>query len=212
MRVSEPYEALQGQIESAIHILQNGGVVAIPTDTLYGLAACAFNEKAVEQVFQLKGRSKGMAIPLLLSDTEDVNKCAVEIPDVAWALTEHFWPGALTIVLKKADVVPDIVSGGMETIAVRVPDHRIPRALARELGTPITGTSANRSGRPGLTTARAVHDEFGDEIDLVIDDGVALGGVASTLLDLSREEPRILRQGSVSICEIEKVCGIKVNV
>lgn len=210
MRDSRPHKALQEQVNAAVGILRSGGVVAIPTDTLYGLAAHALNDAAVERVFQLKRRPKGMALPLLLAEPQEVSRYAVDVPEVAWALAERFWPGALTLVLKKAEMVSDLVSGGMGTVALRVPDQWVPRYIVRDLGAAITGTSANRSGRPSLMTAQAVREEFGDELDMVIDTGEATGGVASTVLDLTGERPRILRQGSVSLSQIEELCGEKV--
>jgi L-threonylcarbamoyladenylate synthase len=205
-------EAIEDQIESAVRTLKNGGVVAIPTDTLYGLAACAFNVAAVERVFHLKGRPAGMALPLLLADADDVLKCAVDVPEVAWELVERFWPGALTLVMKKASSVPDIVTAGMNTVALRVPDHHIPRTIARKLGAPITGTSANRSGSPGLTTAQVVRDEFGSALDLIVDGGETQGGVASTVLDMTGKRPRILRQGAVLQDEIEAMLDDTIEV
>ena len=127
-------DALQRQIETAVDVLANGGVVGIPTDTLYGLAACAFNESAVRKVFELKGRPDGMALPLLLSEAEDAKKCAEEVPLDAMTLAEHFWPGALTLVLRKGAEVPYAVTAGLDTVALRVPDHPVPRAVSRALG------------------------------------------------------------------------------
>ena len=196
-------DALQRQIETAVDVLANGGVVGIPTDTLYGLAACAFNESAVLKVFELKGRPDGMALPLLLSEAEDAKKCAEEVPLDAITLAEHFWPGALTLVLRKGAEVPYAVTAGLDTVALRVPDHPVPRAVSRALGAPITGTSANLSGRPGLTSAAAVRAEFGDAIDFVLDWGDAPGGVASTILDLCGGEMRVLREGAVSQEDID---------
>ena len=196
-------DALQRQIETAVDVLANGGVVGIPTDTLYGLAACAFNESAVLKVFELKGRPDGMALPLLLSEAEDAKKCAEEVPLDAITLAEHFWPGALTLVLRKGAEVPYVVTAGLDTVALRVPDHPVPRAVSRALGAPITGTSANLSGRPGLTSAAAVRAEFGDAIDFVLDWGDAPGGVASTILDLCGGEMRVLREGAVSQEDID---------
>ena len=195
-------EALQEKIRIAVDVLADGGVVAIPTDTLYGLAACAFDEAAVMKVYELKGRPEGMALPLLLSDYEDARQCAEDVPQAGRALAERFWPGALTLVLRKRANVPDIVTAGMDTVALRVPDHPVPRGIVEALGAPITGTSANMSGMPGLTTADDVRREFGDAIDFVLDGGDAPGGVASTILDLSGGEPRALREGAVSWEEI----------
>ena len=196
-------EAMHEKITAAVETLSNGGVAAIPTDTLYGLAACAFDESAVLKVYELKGRPEGMALPLLLSDAEDMLRCVEEAPREAWSLAERFWPGALTLVLSKSAYVPDIVTAGMDTVALRVPDHPVPRAIAKKLGAPITGTSANLSGKPGLTNAAGVRREFGDAIDFVLDGGDAPGGVASTILDMSGGEMRVLREGAVSWNEIE---------
>ena len=196
-------DAMQEQIKAAVDVLGNGGVAAIPTDTLYGLAACAFDESATMKVYTLKGRPDGMALPLLLSDAKDALRCAVEVPERALPLMERFWPGALTLVLRKSAAVPDVVTAGLDTVALRVPDHPVARAIAAGLGAPITGTSANLSGRPGLTSAAAVRAEFGDAIDFVLDGGDAPGGVASTILDMSGGAPKVLREGAVSWCEIE---------
>ena len=207
MRVSGPHEVLQEQIDAAVRALRNGGVVAIPTDTLYGLAASAFDPDAVDAVFRLKGRPSGVALPLLLADGGDLRRCCREVPELAWALVERFWPGALTLVLKRSAHVPDAVTGGGETVAVRVPDHPVPRAIAEALGTPITGTSANRSGGPELATPQSVREEFGHDVALVVDAGGPPRGVASTVLDLSSGSPRILRQGAIPRADIQEACG-----
>lgn len=201
-------EMLQEQVHAAVRVLRRGGVVAIPTDTLYGLAACALDEQAVRRIFRLKGRPEGMALPLLVADAGDLDRYATDAPEIARALAERFWPGALTLVLKKAPIIPDVVTGGKPTVGLRVPDHWVPRAIVRELGAPITGTSANLSGMPGLTTAQAVREQLGDRVDLVLDGGEAPGGVPSTVLDLTATPPRVLRQGAVSAAEIEAVCNI----
>ena len=190
-------DAMHEQIRTAVKALLNGGVAAIPTDTLYGLAACAFDEAAALKVYELKGRPDGMALPLLLSEMEDARECSAEIPQAAWALMERYWPGALTLVVRKSAKVPGIVTAGLDTVALRVPDHPIPREISKALGAPITGTSANLSGKPGLTSADDVRREFGDEIDFVLDGGDAPGGVASTILDVSGSEMRVLREGAV---------------
>ena len=200
-------DAMHEQIGAAVEVLANGGVAAIPTDTLYGLAASAFDESAVLKVYELKGRPEGMALPLLLSEAEDVRVCAEDVPEAAWTLMERFWPGALTLVVRKRATVPDIVTAGLDTVALRVPDHPVARAIAKTLGAPITGTSANLSGRPGITNAADVRREFGDTIDFVLDGGEAPGGVASTIVDVSDGELRVLREGAVSKDEIEAALG-----
>lgn len=212
MDILAQHQASAKQIETAINTLRDGGVVAIPTDTLYGLAACAFDETAVAKVFELKARPAGMALPLLLADAEDAHKCAVDLPPAFERLAARFWPGALTLIARKSDAVPYAVTAGMDTVGLRVPDHPLARSVARLLGTPITGTSANRSGMPGLTTAQAVREEFGDAIGFVLDGGDAPGGVASTVLDLSGDTPRILRQGAIGRDAIEAACGLRVAI
>lgn len=210
--VFRPGEALQNQIQTAVEILKNGGIVAIPTDTLYGFAANALDEAAVERVFRLKRRSPSQALPLLLADADDIERWAVAIPDAVWPLAERFWPGPLTLVLRRSAAIPDVVCAGGDTVALRVPDHDVPRSIARSLGAPLTGTSANRSGGPGVTSASAVRDEFSGEIELVIDGGSALDGRPSTVLDLSSGQPRILRQGAVGAADVAELCGVPVAV
>ena len=205
-------QALREQVHTAVRVLKGGGVVAVPTDTLYGLAASAFDERAVERIYQIKGRPGGMALPLLLANPGDIAKHTVDVPEVVWDLADRFFPGALTLVLKKARHIPDLVSGGLDTIAVRVPDHWIPREIARELGAPITGTSANRTGTPGLTTAQAVREQLGGEIDFVVDAGDLPRSIASTVLDVSGPWPTIVREGAVSRQAVEEVCGVEVAV
>ena len=180
--------------------------MAVPTDTLYGLAASVLDEPAVRRVFQLKGRPEGGAMPILLDDLDRVAMCAHEIPDVAWELMDRFWPGALTLVLHRSPQIPSTVSGGKNTVALRVPDHRVPRDIVVQLDAPITGTSANRSGEQGLTNAEAVRKEFGAELDMVID-GLAVAGLPSTVLDLTEERPSVLREGAVATSKIVEVLG-----
>lgn len=206
MHTSPKHKTSDEHINTAVQILQNSGVIAIPTDTLYGLAASAFDEAAVAKVFRLKARPEGMALPLLLADPEHARMCAASIPPIMWQLADSFWPGALTIILPKSHLIPDAVTAGRSTVALRVPDHPLPRAIARALDAPITGTSANRSGRPGITTAQAVRQEFGEEIDYILDGGDSPGGTASTILGLSGGIPTILRQGAVSQQALEAVC------
>ena len=207
-----PDDGLRSQVEAAISVLMDGGVIAVPTDTLYGLAASAFDEAAVDRLFRIKGRPKSMALPLLLADPADMTAYAVDSPEVALRLAETFFPGPLTLVLRKGSNVPDVVTGGAPTVAVRVPDHWVPRAVVRGLGAPITGTSANRTGMPGLTTAEAVRQQLGDEIDYVVDGGRCPLGTPSTVLDVTGPAPIIVREGAVSRRRIEEICGQSVLV
>jgi L-threonylcarbamoyladenylate synthase len=200
-------KSLHHRVDAAVELLKKGGVAAVPTDTFYGLAACALDARAVGAVFRLKRRPEGEPLPVLMADASDLTGLALHVPDLAWDLASAFWPGALTVVVKKASGVPDAVSGGSDTVGLRVPDHWVPRAIARGLGAPITGTSANRSGGADLTEAAAVHAEFGGELPLVVDAGRTPGGLPSTVVDLAGETPRILRSGAVSQVDLERVCG-----
>ncbi len=212
MRTSEADESLKPEIRSAVQIIRKGGVVAIPTDTLYGFAACSTNAIAVERVFELKRRPMDMPVPLLISDPEDIHKVASEVPPEALLAANYFWPGELTIILKKSPAVPDIVTSGRNTVGVRVPNHWIPRSIVKQLGSPITGTSANRHGEPSMPNAQSVKDDFGSEVDLVIDDGTTGNGTASTLIDFSSNRPVILREGSISRIELEEICKCGIDI
>ncbi len=197
---------IQRQVDSGISILKRGGIVAFPTDTVYGLGACANLHQAVERVYQVKGRPRSMALPLLLADTLQISEVAEPVPPIAWLLAHNFLPGALTIVLHKSNSVLDIITAGGLTIAVRIPAHPIPVALADGLGMPIVGTSANLSGKPSVLTADEVYSQFGEKIDLVIDGGRCPGGRESTIVDVTGETPVVLREGAISREELKQVC------
>ncbi len=197
----------QQQLERGISILKRGGIVAFPTDTVYGLGAGVSIRRAVERVYAVKERPRNMPLPLLLADTSQIAKVAYPVPPIAWLLIHNFLPGALTIVLHKASSVSDIITGGGVTVALRIPAHPIPVALARGLGTPIVGTSANLSGRPSPLIADEVYSQFGNKIDLVIDGGRCPGGKESTVVDVTGETPVVLREGAISREELERVCG-----
>ena len=198
---------IQQQVEQGISILKEGGIVAFPTDTVYGLGACVSIHQAVGRVYAVKERPRNMALPLLLADTSQITKVAYPVPPIAWLLIHNFLPGALTIVLHKSNAVPDIITAGGTTIAVRIPAHPVPVALAKGLGTPIVGTSANLSGRPSPLTADEVYSQLGDKIDLVINGGRCPGGRESTVVDMTGEAPVVLREGAISREELEQVCG-----
>ena len=198
---------IQQQVDRGISILKRGGIVAFPTDTVYGLGACASLHQAVERVYQVKERPRNMALPLLLAHTLQISEVAEPVPPIAWRLAHNFLPGALTIVLHKSSSVPDIITGGGITVAVRIPAHPIPVALVDSLGMPIVGTSANLSGKPSALTADEVYSQFGDKIDLVIDGGRCPGGRESTIVDVTGETPVVLREGAISGEELKRVCG-----
>ena len=197
-------ETLGGQADEALRILRNGGVAAIPTDTVYGLAAAYDDAQAVDRVFHIKSRPSGLAVPLLLDDASSVERYVSDVPDSLWALAKTFWPGPLTIVLRKSPLVSDKLTASRDTVGLRVPDHWLPRYISKSLDKAITGTSANLSGSPSLTTAQAVNEQLGHLVDLVIDCGDASGTTASTVLDLSGESPTVLREGSITLDDIER--------
>ncbi|MFC1897808.1 L-threonylcarbamoyladenylate synthase [Chloroflexota bacterium] len=197
---------IQQQVDRGISILKRGGIVAFPTDTVYGLGACASLYQAVERVYQVKERPRNMALPLLLASTLQISEVAESVPPIAWLLARDFLPGALTMVLHKSSLVPDIITGRGITVAVRVPAHPIPIALIDGLGVPIVGTSANLSGKPSALTSAEVYSQFGDKLDLVIDGGRCPGGKESTIVDVTGETPVVLREGAISREELRQVC------
>jgi L-threonylcarbamoyladenylate synthase len=199
---------IQEQIRDGISVLKRGGLVVFPTDTVYGLGACFNSLPAVERIYQLKQRPQSVALPLLLADTAQISEVAQVVPPVALLLARSFLPGALTMVLPRSKSVPDIVTGGGETVAVRIPAHPVAIALIKGVGMPIVGTSANVSGRPSALTAGEVFSQFSDRIDLVIDGGRCPGGIESTIVDVTGEVPRLLRPGAISREELERVCHI----
>jgi L-threonylcarbamoyladenylate synthase len=194
---------LQREIEKGVKILQKGGVIAFPTDTVYGLGVDAFNSTAVERIYEIKNRPKHRQLPLLIADVERLVTLADPIPEIAWFLARRFWPGGLTLVLPKADSLPAYLAPE-PTIAVRVPNHPVCLAIIQRLGNPIIGTSANISGQPAALTAEEVGQQLGGKIDFVINGGKCPGGKESTVVDITREAPIILRQGIIPSHEIDK--------
>jgi L-threonylcarbamoyladenylate synthase len=197
---------LQPQIEKAIATLQHSGVVAYPTDTVYGLGASVANIPAIERIFAVKGRPKGMALPLLVADHDQIQQVASFISPTAWLLIRNFLPGGLTIILPKTAIVPDIITGGGKTVAIRIPDHPVPIAIIKGLGQPIVGTSANLSGQPSALTAAEVKSQLGTKVDMIIDGGQCSGGIESTVVDLSGKHPIIRRLGAISLEQLQRTC------
>jgi L-threonylcarbamoyladenylate synthase len=193
----------QREIEKGVKILQKGGVIAFPTDTVYGLGADVFNTRAVERVYEIKNRPKNQQFPLLIADAEQLTTLAEPIPEITWLLAGRFWPGGLTLVLSKKDSLPAYIASG-PTVAVRVPNHPVCLALIEGLGNPITGTSANTSGQPAALTAAEVGQQLVGKIDLIINGGKCPGGKESTIVDITRLPPTILRHGIIPSHEIDK--------
>ncbi len=203
---------LSTSINEAVEILNRGGVIALPTDTLYGVSANALDDKAASKVFSVKGREEFSPLPVFLSDADSLFKYGRDIPEAAVRLAELFWPGKLTIVVKKSTLIPSVVSGGLDTVGLRVPDHPTPRAVVRELGAPVTATSANISGKPALTSADKVVSELGARLDLVLDGGRLAPSSPSTVIDITSDPPAILRDGAVSASRIRRLAGIALEV
>ncbi|HVF24298.1 MAG TPA: L-threonylcarbamoyladenylate synthase [Anaerolineales bacterium] len=183
-----------------IDILRNGGLVAFPTDTVYGLGALAFDGVAVESIYLAKNRPVEKAIPILIWDVSDLEKVSDDIPKRTRALASRFWPGPLTVLVPKKQALPESVSA-TATIAVRVPDHPVARGLLRVAG-PMAVTSANISGQASPSTAEEVLAQLNGRIDLIIDGGTTPGGVPSTLVDCSSDEIKILRAGPITLADL----------
>ncbi len=189
-------------LEQAVHHLRNGGVVAIPTDTLYALAADVFNTAALDRIFAIKGRSDDLALPVLVSGWDQLEMVAENTPPKTRALAERFWPGALTLVVQKANGLPDRLTAGRPTVAVRMPGHPVPIELINRLGSPITGTSANISGGADLLTLDELSSQLGEPVDLIVEKGPTPKGTASTIVDITSGKPRLLREGAISFQQV----------
>ncbi len=199
----------KNDIKTAAEILKNGGVVAMPTETVYGLAADALNGEAVSKIFKAKGRPMDNPLIVHISCIDDIERFNLveEFPQKARALAEKFWPGPLTMIMKKSDVIPDEVSAGLSTVAIRLPSHNTARELIKESGTVLAAPSANRSGSPSPTTAQHVKDDLFSLIDAIIDGDSCAVGVESTVITLATDKPRLLRPGLVTVEQIEEVIG-----
>lgn len=193
-----------GQLNKGIQILKRGGVIAFPTDTVYGLGADAFNPRAVERIYEIKKRPRHLPLPLLIGNVEQLAVLAVKpLPEIALFLARRFWPGGLTLVVPKAAHLPGYL--GNINIAVRVPAHPICLALIQAINNPLIGTSANISGTPSMVTAGEVKQQLGNEVDLIIDGGRCPGGSESTVVDVTGTGAVILRHGIIPEEEINRV-------
>ncbi len=205
-------QATAARCAEAARILRNGGIVALPTETVYGLAANALDEAAVARVFRVKGRPLAHPLIVHLSDVSAVEQWAARVPDAAVRLAEQFWPGPLTLILPKTAMVPFSVTGGQESVGLRVPSHPLALAVLRAFGGGIAAPSANRYGAVSPTTAEHVRRDLGDEVDLILDGGPCVVGVESTIVSLMDAHPIILRPGGVTREAIEDVLGCAVPV
>ena len=197
------------QVERAAEILRGGGIVAFPTDTVYGLGAVCTNEEAVSKLFRAKGRDEGKPLSVLVGSIEQVQDLSDAVPDSALKLMRAFWPGALTVVLRKKPEVSDRVSAGKDTIGIRMPDSETARMLIRLAGSPLAAPSANTSGKRSAVTAEDVKEDLAGKIDFLLDGGRCPIALSSTVVDLTGEKPEILREGSITKRMIDEVLGIR---
>jgi L-threonylcarbamoyladenylate synthase len=186
-------------VREAADVLRRGGLVAFPTETFYGLGAAALDAAAVRRVFEVKGRPSSMPLLVLVDSAARLRHVTMEVPERARALMDRYWPGALTLVFRAAPELPAELTAGTGTVGVRVPNHRVARALVSQLGLPVTAPSANPTGGDPPTTADGVLAYFRDVLDLVLDGGPTPGGAPSTVVDVTVDPPRVLRQGAITL-------------
>ncbi|MBQ5563810.1 MAG: threonylcarbamoyl-AMP synthase, partial [Clostridia bacterium] len=196
----------ENDIEQAARIIKNGGLVAMPTETVYGLAANALDGKAVAKIFKAKGRPMDNPLIVHISDISQIYSLVSEFPEKAKILADKFWAGPLTIILPKSKIIPDEVSAGLDTVAVRFPSNEIARKLI-SLSMPLAAPSANLSGSPSPTNARHVRDDMNGRIDAIIDGGECEVGVESTVITLATDIPRLLRPGGITVEQLREAIG-----
>ncbi|MEW6038919.1 MAG: L-threonylcarbamoyladenylate synthase [Pseudomonadota bacterium] len=203
-------EALSRDIEAAVRVLQTGGLVAFPTETVYGLGADACNPAAVRRIFEAKGRPPDHPLIVHFARLDNLEHWTRDIPDAAWRLAERFWPGPLTLILRRRNA-PLEVTGGQETVGVRMPDHPVALALLEAFGGGVAAPSANRFGRVSPTRARHVRKELKGKVDMILDGGPCRVGVESTILSLAGGRPRLLRPGSIPLSALQEVLGEEIS-
>jgi L-threonylcarbamoyladenylate synthase len=200
-------EATPEALTHAAEVIRAGGLVAFPTETVYGLGADALSAAAVARIFEAKERPRGNPLIVHVADATALDEVAVRVTDRAREVVASFWPGPLTLVLDRAAAVPLITTGGLDTVAVRVPAHPVAQALIRAAGRPLAAPSANRSGRPSPTRAPHVLEDLGGRIELILDGGSTSVGLESTVLDMTTEPPTLLRPGGVTLEQLEAHLG-----
>ena len=193
--------------EAAAKYIAQGELVAIPTETVYGLGANGLNPQAVAKIFEAKGRPQDNPLILHISDPKDLNDLCHSIPASAWRLAEAFWPGPLTMVLPAKDLIPKCTTAGLPTVAVRCPDNAITRKIIALSGVPIAAPSANLSGKPSTTTAEHVYHDHAGKLPLIVDGGACQVGVESTIVDLTEQPPRLLRPGGITPEQLTQILG-----
>lgn len=206
----DPKKPQRSALEAAAKTIAEGGVVVLPTETVYGIACDAFNERAVEEVFKAKGRHKGNPLPVIISAKAQLKRLVSHIPTIARPLIERFWPGALTLVMDAHPDVPLIVTAARGCVGVRLPNDPVALGLVRRTG-PLACTSANRSGGASAKSADQLDERLLKHVDIVLDGGKTKIGIASSVLDLTAPSPRLLREGTVTARMIERAGGIRVE-
>lgn len=195
------------RVERAAALLRDGKTVIIPTETVYGLAADACNPDAVKRIFEAKGRPQDNPLIVHVSDFDQIAELVTVLPDQARLLAEHFWPGPLTMILPKSEKIPLVTSGGLDTVAVRLPENAVARAIIRAAGTPLAAPSANRSGSPSPTTVQHCIDDMWGRVDAIVASNSCTVGVESTVISLCGAQPVLLRPGRVTLEQLREVVG-----
>ena len=201
---------LATSIDLAVANLRNDLLIGLPTETVYGLAALASHPKAISKIFQVKARPTSHPLILHIADYRQLEKWAKDIPQYARNICKHFWPGPLTVILMRTENVCDEITGDRETVAIRIPNHKVALSLLNSLNDGLVAPSANRFGKVSPTSAKHVIDDLGDDVSLVLDGGNCEIGVESTIIDCSSSRPQILRSGAISIIELEEIGKIKI--
>lgn len=205
-----PVNPESARIQFAADIIQKGGVIAYPTETVYGLGANIYNETAVNRIYTLKGRDQQKALIVIINSIEQLDKLASYISEQALCLIKYFWPGPLTMIFSARASVPEFVTGGGKTIAIRIPNSPICLELIKACEVPLTSTSANLAGGKNPTTAREVLKIFGTQLDLIIDGGSSQSNISSTVLDVTQKEIHLVRQGAITIETLKKVSKLEI--
>jgi len=203
----DPQNIDSNKLMEAAEIIKTGGTVAFPTETVYGLGANALDEQALKKIFKAKGRPSDNPLIVHIANIEEIHHLVKEVPQKARLLMERFWPGPLTMVFKKSEMVPSIITAGLDTVAIRMPSHSIAQALIQLAGVPVAAPSANLSGKPSPTQARHVIEDLKGKVDCIISGGSCSVGVESTVLDVTEEIPMILRPGGVTLEHLQEVLG-----
>ena len=203
----DPENIDSDKLTIAAELLRSGSIVAIPTETVYGLGANALDPEAVEKIYKAKGRPSDNPLIVHIAEKEKVYELTESISEKAVLLMDKLWPGPLTLVLKKGPIIPEIITAGLDTVAIRMPGHPVARELIRLAGVPVAAPSANASGKPSTTTAQHVLDDMDGKIEMVVDAGVSQVGLESTVLDVSVDPPVLLRPGGITPSQIERFIG-----